>query len=770
MLYVSGVGRGARIAAAVAAALHLLPAVAAVPDVISITLTRNPDGSYSPEFRQGNKPPDPPTLDCTNPGTAELTGLLNGAGTYSENVRDDFTGTGAAACTLALVSVSGDDAATNGWAISGDNLTNPRTTNGSGSLRVTCTSAGDTRNCPVRAWSVVTPPATDSVAPTVPLGLEAVAGTNQVTFTWDPSHDPAPDASGVLNYDFIVNGLVNSTVTAAAGISPAFSTAQIGGADGSPSSTPTGASVDLSFGGAGIDGVADGLMLYGASVTGDQLVSGTVSACASVADFEKCGVTVRDGGNQDSPFVAIYYQGNGKVQAKVRTAAGVAASTVATQAATLPLSVKVGRSGSTFTAQYSSAGGAWQALGTADVAMAPTVTAGAFITSGAAGTNATGTVGNLTVSTAARLSKTHSTTSAVNVQVRARDDDGNVSATSTTVVGTPNVSAAPQLRWAPGHYLRFSPSESLANILSGMDADYTTTNLEGWMVPRYWIDLEPSEGSYNIGPSSTIGQAVARATLRGKKVYIRLQDKRFGTTSGTSTLPAYLRNMGCEYSRTTPQLTVGAALWRSECMDRAIALFRALADEYGDNVTVVGLSAQESVYGPNVGADYSATAVVQQEIRRMENLRDYEPRLQFLWMTNWISGDTAAKARMLEWMAACRAKPGCLITGGPDALVNGSGSSGTSDGWNAQIGSIGPVDHRGAYPIWSNTDVDDWNRGGTPTTVFSKMHGTGETNMMTWLRGGGGSVTTAAIKAFIAANPITHTTCPSAVTQGCSTE
>lgn len=962
------------------ACLFGAPATADIPGVIAMELKANPDGTRSPKYRNGDKPPLPPTLGCDDSAdSTQFTGLLNGGTAFSVNARAWMTGSAAATCTLGVETISGTDVTAAGFSFVGNNLSNSLAVNAEGVLRVTCSTGGAVANCSARNYSIVDPPVVDSVAPTIPMGGSCAPGAAVGTFecSWDPSMDPAPDAAGVLNYDFLVDGAIVATVTGQAGLSPTFTERLIGGTDGAPSAVADGTDVDLSFGGAGFDGTADNFLLYAAPVAGDHFVSATVTACSSTAEFEKCGVKTSDGETQSAANVAIYYQGNGKVQLKARTAPGANPVTIATQNVTLPVSLKIPRVGNDFIGQYSLDGGPWQTLGTVNVPMADTVLAGGFITSTAAGVNATGSIDNLAVSSAPRLSRVHTSSIARNVAVRARDGSGNLSEYGTTVTGTPSeapigdstpptqtavgsgvalgstqcqftcgswtddvglrgylfsgfpissggtytaepeqadgtfvvdslssstqyfakcrgvdtsgnqgadsaamscttdastpaftapvlsgvsalsqtalrvshtavagadhyicqrstapggaksivpgldhagvsvddtglpagsqrcyqcaasnidestigpvsnescgtTQAAPSqtaLRWAPGHYLRFAPAESLANILAGIDADYTTANLAGWLIPRFWADLETSQGVYNIGPSSTLGQAVARAKLRGKKVIIRVQDKKFSTTSVSGVIPAYLQNNGCAYSRTTPQLTAGAALWRSQCMDRAIALFRALADEYGDNVTVVGLSAQESVYGPNVGADYSASAVVQQEIRRMENLRDYEPRLQFLWMTNWISGDTNAKARMLEWMAACRGRPGCMITGGPDALVNSVGSSGTSDGWNAQIGAIGPVDHRGQYPIWANTDIDDWNRDATLSTVFTKMSGTGKAHMMTWLRSPTATAphvapTTAQIRSFIAANPIptAQQACPTQVSQGCNTQ
>lgn len=962
----------------VAAAIVLLlgaPTYADIPGVIAMELKVNPDGSRSPKYRDGDKPPLPPTLGCDDSAeTAQFTGLLKGGTSFSVDARAWMTGTAAASCTLGVETLSGDDVGTAGFFFAGDNLANPLLVNAEGVLRVTCTTGGAVANCSARNYSVIDPPVVDAAKPTVPMGQACSPGATVGTYecAWDPSMDPGPNASGILNYDFLIDGNVVATVTGRSGLSPTFTEHVIGGVDGTSLASASGVDVDLSFGGTGFDAAADNFLFWATPVAGDHFVSANVTACASAADFEKCGLKTSDGETQAAANVAIYYQGNGRVQMKARAAAGATPVTVATQTATLPLRLKIPRNGSEFVGQYSSDGGPWQTLGTVTIPMAETVLTGAFVTSNAAGVDATGSIDNLAVSNAPRLSLVQAASIPQNVSTRARDGANNVSEYGATVLGTPSAApvgdttpptqtaagtgtalgstqcqftcgswsdnvglrgfvfsgfptssggtytaqteqaggtfvadslspsteyfgkchgvdtsgnagtdsaamscttdastpsftaptiqgvqalsqsalriphtavagadhyvcqrsttpggaksivpaldhaglsvddtalpsgaqrcyqcaaansdestigpmsseacgttqSAPSqtaLRWAPGHYLRFAPGEQIGNILSGIDADYTTSNLAGWVIPRYWSELEPTQGNYNIGPSSPVGQAVARAALRGKKIIIRVQDKKFGTTSISGVIPSYLQSSGCSYSRTTPQLTAGAALWRTGCMTRAIALFQALAAQYGSNATVVALSAQESVYGPNVGADYSAAAVVTEEIRRMQAVRDAEPRLSYLWMTNWINGETGAKTYMLQWMSACRGRPGCLITGGPDALVNGSGSSGTSDSWNAQVGSIGPVDHRAQYPIWSNTDIDDWNRGATFSTIWAKMSTTGKTNMMTWLRAPTGGPTTAEIRAFIAANaiPAAQQACPSQVTQGCNTQ
>jgi len=122
--------------------------------IVRTTTVANPDGSHDTAFPTGNKPQEDASLACNNSAQPQPTNQVVGTA-YSHNVRQYFSGTAASTATLALVTVSGDDAAANGWSISGNNLINAGTDSdlpGSGILRITGTVAGFTTQCSGLNW------------------------------------------------------------------------------------------------------------------------------------------------------------------------------------------------------------------------------------------------------------------------------------------------------------------------------------------------------------------------------------------------------------------------------------------------------------------------------------------------------------------------------------------------------------------------------------------------------------------------------------------
>jgi hypothetical protein len=183
-------------------ALLLAPAflvVADNPATITITLIRNPDGTYNPQYRLGEKTPDPLTLTCDN--SAQPTPVAGVVGTaFSYNVRQFFQGTGAAAATLSVATYSGDNATSEGWSIAsagaGDTLEHDGGETGAGVLQIIGTTGGDPVLCPLNiTWSYTDPPTQDNPpsAPGTPVLNERTETTAQ--FSWPASTDDIGIAS-----------------------------------------------------------------------------------------------------------------------------------------------------------------------------------------------------------------------------------------------------------------------------------------------------------------------------------------------------------------------------------------------------------------------------------------------------------------------------------------------------------------------------------------------------------------------------------------------
>ena len=481
---------------------------AAVPDVISITLTRNPDGSYSPEYRQGNKPPDAPTLECSSPGTDSLVGLQNGAGTYTENVRDDFSGTAAGSCTLAVTAVSGDALGASGVTISGNNLSITRATNGAGVLRVTCTTGSDVVACPSRSWSVVDPPVTDTTAPTVPVNLSTAAGSGNVTLTWDQSMDPfvTETGSGVAEYLIRLNGSALTTVTGAdPGLSQELTQAIIGASDGTPSTTQDGPDWSLSFGGAGISGASSQMITRLTPVTGNAYANASLVSVTTAATGSTFGLAAMASTDADAASVFCRWfanAGSPQVRLSARASTGASTSTnLANVAQALPVRVRLERSGDVWTCAYSTDGVTYSTVGQTTVALPATYQFGMFGASSSAGTNATFEIEQFAVAQGTRPSYVHTTSAGGTYTVAAADADNNVSAYSAGVVGTPG-----------GGGDTAGPTNTVAPSGSASGTNTLVFNLGTWSDPS-------GVATYTPCVASTAGGACVDQTPQASNTY-----------------------------------------------------------------------------------------------------------------------------------------------------------------------------------------------------------------------------------------------------------
>jgi hypothetical protein len=174
--------------------------VADNPATITITLIRNPDGTFNPQYRAGDKNPDPLTLVCDNSEMqTPIAGVTGSA--YSSNVRQFFEGTGAATATLSVGTFSGDNATTEGWSIAdsgaGDTLEHDGGETGSGVLQIIGTTGGDPVLCPLNiAWAFADPPSVDNPpsAPGTPVLNERTETTMSISWA------AATDDAGIASY------------------------------------------------------------------------------------------------------------------------------------------------------------------------------------------------------------------------------------------------------------------------------------------------------------------------------------------------------------------------------------------------------------------------------------------------------------------------------------------------------------------------------------------------------------------------------------------
>lgn len=252
---------------------------------------------------------------------------------------------------------------------------------------------------------------------------------------------------------------------------------------------------------------------------------------------------------------------------------------------------------------------------------------------------------------------------------------GNESLPSTIVTGT-TASGSGGLKWYPGHYAVpnavFLPSSVSAHTTL-WNQIAPVANFVGGSMFIPWGQLEPTTaGVYSW---TALDNEIAKLAAAGKKTMINVWAHRYGTTSpGTEYFPAYLVAssdvIGVDDGAGTR--VVEAALWRSDVMDRYMALFAAIAARYDNDDRVSVVKGCETAF-VDAGGDFSGTALRDEFIRLAEYLPTVFARTPTSMEANFLQTQT----QMPDLMQAC--VDSGVGMGGPDMFP--VEFSGLADNW-----------------------------------------------------------------------------------------
>lgn len=599
-----------------------------------------PDGTVNTTYSGSTVcPPAAATLVCAdNSGQTSMSGLVT-SNAYSADVGTYFSGTGKSTATYTLATVSGDSAASNGWALSGSigttlSLTNAGTDSdlpGSGSLRVVGTPVdGPAANCGVLNWSYIAPPSTDTTPPSFVTGVTSpTQGASTVTLEWESTSDPddGVQRSGVAAYNIYRNGLmVDSLAASSAGLVTDWTCAAIGTVGGSPSGTQgsgaSGATWTQIGGGAGIDGTADNVYACSSPVSGPAVhLRGRISAISTgvPANDNKAALELRASLAQDAiaaNCTAILVNGVLYVQSRNRSSTGgsrssAVTSIVAASFQTIYLDLYYDSNG--LDCGYSFDGGAPTYLLTDRAITLPDAKYAAFLgTANQAGQNLTITWDDVSVTTAGRLSK--SVTAAAGTAtwtVRPEDADGNETVALAGVDAAPGAPSSTAVKFQPGYYVRYEKNCRRWDGAKGCTATEVQSyinsvicpnaNLKGIEVNTMWASLEDdTQGDYD-GVSN--GQAFGftwvdsiLSTLAACNKYLKLTlTTAWYGGIGTPTFywPAYIVN-GASYGtigHTQPsQPGTTAKTWEAPTVAAQMALVAAYCARYDSNPNFYALT------------------------------------------------------------------------------------------------------------------------------------------------------------------------------------
>lgn len=327
--------------------------------------------------------------------------------------------------------------------------------------------------------------------------------------------------------------------------------------------------------------------------------------------------------------------------------------------------------------------------------------------------------------------------------------------------------AAVKVNWAPGHYLQFGENDTAASRIATINALPSNSGIVGVVDVWIWAHLEGAlQGSYTFtDPNSVLSACQAK----GLKYILDVASRAFGSASFTGIIPQYVINNGWTYTRPAGPAAGGASVWVNACMLAKTNLELAFANQAasftsGPNPTMVAFSSDESVIGASLTTTqpYSASALVTAEItQRWTLLRSAFPQLAVILYTNFMTSDTGGSTNMLQLFTTAASMGGILINGGPDCFAQNVPGSSETAGQQCCDGQIGGVNYCGAlYGVLGGVQNAE-NGATTFQQVFDAFNNHFQAQYQqwyeapTWGTGGG-----AALKTFLANNPVTNTAYP----------
>jgi len=288
----------------------------------SHTIAPTPSGNIDTGFPNGDDGSSAIPLTWDASAFPTLLGLT---AAFSQNVRSFLQEPTPGAALIQLRSISGDDAITAGWTFASDVLARSSTVQGTGVLALDATYAGQTATIQL-PWSYVPVIGTDTLSPTIPLGLKALGVAAPVSLSCEAVselYNATLAQGGCRRINFYRNGTKFTDVT----VTPNVLEAPLLMAFGSTTSanfTQAGNRYDLTVNGAaGFNGTTDEGCMLGVRVTGTawRAVLRVISTPGTTNANAHSGLMVRATTDANSPFVQAW-QGPTDTRARARLAVG----------------------------------------------------------------------------------------------------------------------------------------------------------------------------------------------------------------------------------------------------------------------------------------------------------------------------------------------------------------------------------------------------------------------------------------------------------------
>ncbi|MGH2347582.1 MAG: PQQ-binding-like beta-propeller repeat protein, partial [Chloroflexota bacterium] len=104
----------------------------------------------------------------------------------------------------------------------------------------------------------------------------------------------------------------------------------------------------VTAGGSGVSGSSDQFRFVAQTVAGDTQISGQVTSLRNPGGGGQAGLMIRQSADPSAPYYAVFLNGNGNLAVQYRLTAGSATITATQQSATMPLYLRIQRTGDQF--------------------------------------------------------------------------------------------------------------------------------------------------------------------------------------------------------------------------------------------------------------------------------------------------------------------------------------------------------------------------------------------------------------------------------------
>ena len=228
------------------------------------------------------------------------------------------------------------------------------------------------------------------------------------------------------------------------------------------------------------------------------------------------------------------------------------------------------------------------------------------------------------------------------------------------------------IKWQPGHYMRFRDNHSENNMRNFLSNQHT----KGIMVHINWDDIEPQFNNYNF---EKIDYFLSLVSSYNKFLIIDIVVRCFNAGCTHGNAPDYIRsdpsyNGGVELLVRPNGSVKGSTvrLWDPVVVDRLIKLLEAIGNEYDDNSNLVGVSlpSESAIALGKNKYDYTAKSYETQLKRIASAMASSMPKTIGMTGMNFFPGakdKTATFTRIAEHLV----KTGSGAITHPDTIPEG---------------------------------------------------------------------------------------------------